>query len=74
MSKMDDLDLLSQNVAEGGDITMFPYMHPGITAAAVVGTLAGTVLTSVVTVLAAKRLTKQIKVKKQEGDSADEKI
>lgn len=74
MSKMDDLNLLSQNVAEGGDITMFPYMHPGITAAAVVGTLAGTVLTSAVTVLAAKRLAKQIKVKKQEGDSADEKI
>ncbi len=74
MSKMDDLDLLSQNVAEGGDITMFPYMHPGITAAAVVGTLAGTVLTSVVTVLAAKHLAKQIKVKKQEGDSTDEKI
>lgn len=74
MSKMDDLDLLSQNVAEGGDITMFPYMHPGITAAAVVGTLAGTVLTSVVTVLAAKHFAKQIKVKKQEGDSTDEKI
>ena len=74
MSKMDDLDLLSQNVAEGGDITMFPYMHPGITAAAVVGTLAGTVLTSVVTVLAAKHFAKQIKVKKQEGDSTDKKI
>jgi len=74
MSKMDDLDLLSQNVAEGGDITMFPYMHPGITAATVVGTLAGTVLTSAVTVIAARHFAKQIKEKKQEGDRADEEI
>ena len=66
MSKMDDLDLLSQNVAEGGDITMFPYMHPGI--------MAGTVLTSAVTVIAARHFAKQIKAKKQEGDSADEEI
>ncbi len=70
MSKMDDLDLLSQNVAEGGDITMFPYMYPGIMAASVVGT----VLASAVTVIAAKRIAKQLKAKQQERDSVDEEI
>ncbi|MCI5877609.1 MAG: hypothetical protein MRZ93_04235 [Lachnospiraceae bacterium] len=50
---------------------MFPYMHPGITAATVVGTLAGTVLTSAVTMIAARHFAKQIKAKKQDETHSD---
>lgn len=72
MRKMDDLDLLSQNVSEGYDIMMFPSLHPVETAAAAVGVLAGTAVTIVATAVCAKKIQAKLRKKKREMEEKPE--
>lgn len=68
MKKMDELDILSQNVSEGYDIMIFPSLHPVETTAAAVGVLAGTVITAAATIICGKKIEAKLRKKKKETE------